>query len=246
MPYPSLIPANWQLPEPLRNRLGTTAGRQRIIIEGNSLLVVGHEPPLADEDGRRGVLFWLDDRDEWRASNGEPGKVAIGNLLDRYNQKLEEFDLAESKASRADDYLYLLEGLAPLVRAARNFSGVMDEARKARPNDRMLIDQRDRAYETARRGELQYDDAKNAMDVAVIRRAEEQAIAAHQMAISSHRLNRLAAAFFPIATLGAIFGTTLTDEWSWAKSSLPFMLFLLTGTLAGIALMAFINRPEKR
>ncbi len=90
----------------------------------------------------------------------------------------------------------------------------------------MLIEQRDRAYEVARRCELLYDDAKNGMDVAVIRRAEEQAAAAHEMTLAAHRLNKLAAAFFPIATLGAIFGTTLTDNWSWSRTAGPFALFL--------------------
>lgn len=239
-----LIPAIWQLPDNIVGRLGSAAGRQRLIAEGDSLLIVAHEPPLADEESRRGVLFWLDGRGEWRASNGEPGAVAISNLLDRYSHKLDEFDAVESKATRADDYLHLLDGLAPLVRASRNFSEVMDEVRRARPDNRKLIDQRDRAYEISRRSDLMYNDAKNALDVSVVRRAEEQATAAHRMATSSHRLNMLAAAFFPIATLGSVLGTTLTDEWSWARSALPFILYLMVGTLAGIALMGFINRNE--
>ncbi len=125
-----LIPATWQLPDVLRNRLGVTAGRQRLISEGDAIIIVGHEAPSADEDSRRGVLFWRDERGDWRASNGEPGRVAIASLLDRYNKRIDEYDQLESKATRADDYLVLLEGLAPLVRASRNFSNVMDEARR--------------------------------------------------------------------------------------------------------------------
>ncbi len=65
-----------------------------------------------------------------------------------------------------------------------------------------MIDHRDRAYELSRQAELLYDDAKNSMDVAVVRRAEEQARASHQMTSSAHRLNIMAALFFPFATLG--------------------------------------------
>ncbi len=240
-----LIPATWQLPDVIRNRLGATAGRQRLIHEGPAYVIVAHEVPLPDQDSRQGVLFWRDDRGDWKASNGEPGKIAIANLLTRYNKRLDEYDQLESNASRADDYLKLLEGLGPLVRSSRNLSNVLDEARKAIPEDRMLIDQRDFAYETARRAELLYEDSKNGMDVAVIRRAEEQAMAAHQMAMASHRLNKLAAAFFPIATLGAIFGTTLTDNWSWSRTAGPFVLFLLIGAASGVALMYFVSPRNK-
>lgn len=240
-----LIPANWQLPDVFRNRLGVSAGRQRTMLENDELLIVAHEAPLPNEDSRRGVLFWLDHRNEWRASNGEPGKVAISNLLTRYSKRIDEYDQAEANATRADDYLHLLEGLAPLVRSARNLSTVLDEARKAKPADRMLIEQRDRAYETARRCELLYDDAKNGMDIAVMRRVEEQAAAAHQMSAASHRLNKLAAAFFPLATLGAIFGTTLTENWSWSNSVVPFGMFLIAGLAGGVLLMSFITRPTE-
>lgn len=122
---------------------------------------------------------------------------------------------------------------------------VLEEARKAKPEDRSLIDHRDRAYELARWAELLYDDAKNSMDVAVVKRAEEQAAASHRMLVSAHRLNVLAALFFPFATLGAIFGTTLTDNWSWSHSGLAFAAFLVAGLLSGLMLAAFISREAK-
>ncbi len=110
------------------------------------------------------------------------------------------------------------------------------------PSDRSLIDHRDRGYELARWAELLYDDAKNAMDVAVVRRAEEQSAASHKMLVSAHRLNVLAALFFPFATLGAIFGTTLTDNWTWSRSATPFTLFIVGGLVCGSILAIFITR----
>ena len=76
----------------------------------------------------------------------------------------------------------------------------------------------------------------------MVRRAEEQAAASDRMAIASHRLNILAALFFPIATLGAIFGTTLTENWSLSNSTLPFAVFCITGLVTGMVLAAVITR----
>lgn len=243
MPASQLIPANWQLPEVLRLRLGSSVGRQRTMYEDGHLLIVAHRVPSADQTDRQGVLFWRNAAGQWAASNGDPGGVAIENLLRQYEKTLEKFDQMEHKAQRADEYLELLEGLAPVSRAIRNFWEVLEEARKALPSARELIDIRDRAYDLSRNSELLYQDSKNAMDVAVVRRAEEQALASYQTAEEARRLNRMAALFFPLATIGTIFGTTLTENWSWSQTTGPFFLFLIFGMACGIALSLFINRP---
>jgi hypothetical protein len=210
MPIQSLIPSNWSsFPEEFRARLGNTVGRQRTMVAEGQLLIVAHMVPEHDESGRRGILFWKDNTGEWKCSNGDPGKVAISLHLDRYSKKIDLFESSEATAQKADEYLRLLEGMAPLVRSCRNLLESMEDARKAMPEDRDLIDHRDRAYDLSRQADLLYEDAKNSMDVAIIRRADEQALATHQMTVASHRLNTLAAVFFPFATLGAVFGTTL-------------------------------------
>lgn len=247
MPISALIPANWSsFPDVFRARLGNSVGRQRVMVSDGHLLIVAHMVPDHDEAGRRGVLFWKDDQAEWRCSNGDPGKVAIGLHLDRFSKKLEHFEGAETIAQSPDDYLHLLEGLAPVVRSCRNLLETMEEARKSAPDDRSLIDHRDKAYDLSRQAELLYEDAKNSMDVAVIRRADEQAQATQQMTIAAHRLNTLAAIFFPFATLGAVFGTTLTDNWSWSQSVVPFVLFIVMGLIAGLVLAQYIVRPAKK
>ena len=200
----SLIPPVWQLPDEFRRRLGSTAGRQRLMQSEENLLLVLHDVPQPDAVTRKGVLFWRDAAGQWRGSNGDSGPAALEKHLQRYAQRLEEFDQLEQSAQRADQYSRLLEGLAPITRAVRNMLDVLEEARKAKPEDRSLIEHRDRGYELARWAELLYDDAKNAMDVAVVKRAEEQATASHRMLVSAHRLNVLAALFFPFGTLGAI------------------------------------------
>lgn len=242
-----LIPSNWSsFPEEFRARLGTNVGRQRVMKSNGDLLVVAHFAPEPDEASRRGILFWRDSLGEWRSSNGDPGKVALGMHLDRYGKRIEQYEQQEATTVRADDYLVLLEGISPLVRSSRNLLEALEEARKLLPEDRSLIDHRDRAYDLSRQAELLYEDAKNSMDVAVIRRADEQSNATYQMTVAAHRLNTLAAIFFPFATLGAIFGTTLTDNWSWSQSPVPFMFFLIAGLVIGLSLAIFIVRPAER
>jgi hypothetical protein len=239
---PLTIPHNWtDFPEELRLRLGTYVGRQRFMsTPENHCLIVAHYVPDADEVGRRGILFWRDPSGEWRASNGDPGKLALGMHLDRYQKRIEACDQLEAAAERADDYLPVLESLAPITRSARNLFQTLDEARKAIPLDRSLIDHRDRAYEISRTADLLYEDSKNSLEVAMVRKADEQAKASHRMAVASHRLNIFAALFFPFATLGAIFGTTLTDNWSWSRSAAPFILYLGSCLVIGVILTFFV------
>ena len=241
-----LIPANWtSFPDEFRNRLGTTVGRQRSMDAEGHLLIVAHLVPEHDEVSRRGVLFWRESGGEWKCSNGDPGRVALSMHMDRYSQRLDAFEHQEVAALNADDYLPLLEGLAPIVRSSRNLLEALEEARKAVPDVRELIDHRDRAYDLARQAELLYEDSKNSMDVAIVRRADEQAQSAHKMMVATHRLNILAALFFPFATLGAIFGTTLTDNWSWSQSPDSFILFVVISLLGGMLLTLFVTQGTK-
>ncbi|MFN7626616.1 MAG: hypothetical protein ACK5PZ_07275, partial [Pirellula sp.] len=111
-----VIPPNWSsFPDEFRQRLGSTVGRQRLMHADGNILIVAHHVPEHDETGRRGVLFWRDSAGEWRCSNGDPGKGSLGMHLNRYAKRLDEYEIAEAKAVKADEYLSLLEGLAPIV-----------------------------------------------------------------------------------------------------------------------------------
>jgi hypothetical protein len=208
----------------------------------DNLLIVAHHVPEPDEAMRRGILFWRDASGEWRSSNGDPGKAALEMHLKRYAKRVDEIEQILSKANIADDFLPLLECLAPLVRSCRNLFETLDEARKAAPEDRGLIDHRDRAYELSRQADLLYEEAKNSLDVAMVRRADQQAITTHKMMLAAHRLNVLAALFFPFAILGSILGTTLTDNWTWSHSAIPFVLYVVAGSVIGLLLTRFISR----
>lgn len=245
MANPPLLPLTWNVPEIFRQRLGTTVGKQRSMEADGHLLLVLHQPPQVGEISRRGRLLWRDPTGNWRGSDTGSGLVAVRKHLDQYAEAIEIFDKAEDVASKADDYLPLLDGLAPLVRATRNLEQVMQEARKLVPDDRNIIDFRDRAYEIARTADLLYTDAKNGMEVAVIRRAEEQARASERTASAASHFNLLVAFFFPIGILSGIFGTNLKSGFEEISAPLPLVTLVLVGLTCGILLAIHINRIAK-
>ena len=142
--------------------------------------------------------------------------------LDRFAKRLDMLELAQQKAHETDEYLPILDSIGPIMRTIKNFMATLEEARELFPKERLLIDVRDRAYDLSRQADLLHMDVKNSMEVALIR-AAEQTDAAQRMAVATHRLNTLAAMFLPIATLGAVFGTTLTENWSWSESPIYFV-----------------------
>jgi F0F1-type ATP synthase assembly protein I len=215
------------------------------MVSEEHLLIVAHQVPEHDEARRRGVLFWRDPTGDWKASNGEPGKAALGMHLDRFSQSIEKLEADELHAEQTHEFLPILDTLVPIMRTVKNLLAALEEARKAVPKDRALIDIRDRSYDLTRQAELLYEDVKNSMDVAMIRKADVQAKAAQQMAAATHRLNVLAAIFLPIATLGAALGTTLTDNWSWSQNPIGFVIFLIIGVALGAIVASFVNLPTK-
>jgi hypothetical protein len=241
----TLLPAAWDVPAEFRNRLGDEAGRQRIMQAGGHLLVVLHAPPKPDTAKREGRIFWRDPSGRWQPSGASPAQPGLKDLLTAYEKLLDELQRAEDAATTARDYFDLLNRLTPLARAARNLHTTLQEARDAAPDDRQLILWRDRAYAISRSAELLYEDGKNALDFAIAQRAEEEAEATRRVEAAAHRLNVLAACFFPIATLAAIFGMELNNglkEWDAQYGPWPMMIILGVGLALGVVLTMFITR----
>jgi hypothetical protein len=245
----TLLPADWEIPTNIRGRLGTTAGRQRILLEDGHLVLVLHAPPTADDTERRGRFFWRDPGGNWRVA---PKGERIANLdqhLEEYEAAIERLEQAEDVARMARDYFELLDSLNPLSRATRNMYETLQQAREKVSDDRRIIVARDRAYDLSRRADLLHEDAKNGLDFAVAWQAEQQAESTYQMAVSTHRLNLLVAFFFPIATLMAVFGANLRhglEGWDQSQSPLPLLAVLGAGLVSGIMLTGFVTRPAKR
>lgn len=238
----SLLPAVWEVPKSFRERLGTSAGRQRTMFDERHLLLVLHAPPKPDDTLRRGRFIWRKPDGSWTSNDLGGGIGALGKHLAEYAEVIQQFDRLEEEAQTAADYFAVLEGLAPVLRAAAHLHQTLQEARRLVPEDRDLIIMRDQAYDLERTADLLYTNAKNALDFAIARRAEEESRSSRQMALSAHRLNILAAFFFPLATLSAIFGVNLLHGLEDSPPPLAFLLLVGSGLAAGAILAAFITR----
>jgi hypothetical protein len=245
----SILPADWEIPASLRGRLGTAAGRQRVLEEEGHLILVLHAPPSADEVGRRGRFFWRDPNGNWRATTKGERVANLNEHLNEYRVAIEALEQAEDTARQARDYFELLDRLAPLARATRNMHEAVQKARETVTDDRQLIVARDLAYELTRRADLVHDDVKNGLDFAVAWQAEQQAESSYQMSVATHRLNLLVAFFFPIATLMAVFGANLRhglESWDQLNGPLPLLGVLAVGLISGVILTSFVTRPARR
>ncbi|MEM9185524.1 MAG: hypothetical protein AAGB00_03405, partial [Planctomycetota bacterium] len=199
-----LLPKAWAVPREFRERLGDDVGRQRVMQAEGHLLLVLHAPPAPGQDLRLGRLYWRDPQGQWKPVAMAHNEHPVGELLDQYEAAIEALDQQEEDAEGARDYFDILTALNPLLRSCHNLYAVLQEARQAVKEDRGLILLRDRAYALNRRAELLQQDAKNTLDFVIARQAEEQADAARGQAKAAHRLNVLAALFFPVATLTAV------------------------------------------
>ncbi len=242
----SLIPATWQIPAHIRNRLGSQVGRQRCMSQDGHLLLVLHAPPNPEETQRHGRFFWRDPNGEWTSKDLGGGVRALGRHIEEYEEVIARLDREEEQTTTAEGYFQVLEKLAPVYRAARHLHLVLQEARKHCPEDPEIINLRDRAYAIERNAELLYGETKNSLDFAMVQRAEEQAQASRHMVVAAHRLNMLVAFFFPIATLTAIFGVNLEHGLEHKHSPYLFLGTIVIGLFLGLILTAIVGRPGSK
>jgi Mg2+ and Co2+ transporter CorA len=94
---------------------------------------------------------------------------------------------------------------------------------------------------------LLYEATKNTLEFSVAKRAEQQARSSYQMEVAAHRLNLLAAFFFPVATLTAIFGVNLKHGLESYPPPWGFMTIIAIGLALGAVLAVFVSRrrPER-
>ena len=239
-----LIPPLWKVPQAFRDRMGDRIGRQRPMVADGHLLLVLHAPPKPNENVRHGRLFWRDSEGQWSSNGLGAGAQALNRHLQEYQEWISNLDQLEEKATTSSEYMAILEQLSPVHRSATNLHNVLQEARKECPELRELINLRDRAYEVERTAELLLAEVRNALDVIVAKRAEEHAASSHQMSIASHRLNVLAAFFFPIATLMAIFGANLRHGLEDAWPPIPMLVVIGIGLFMGGILSVFVTRKS--
>jgi len=241
-----IIPPTWTLPEAIRLRLGqTTYGRQRAIIEEGHVLLVLHKPPGPDDMEREGVIFWRSPAGEWQFNRGGPGPGGLKRHVQSYEEI--EMRLAREYEIAADTTALfgLIEELNPLVRAARSMHAALQAAREAIKNDPFLIEMRDLAYEVDRNLDLLLEDVRNAIHYRGAREAEAQARLSKEALQASHRLNILAAMFFPLTAIASIFSMNFAHGLS-ERSPVLFWLVFAIGVALGLAMKSWVlGKPPK-
>lgn len=204
-----LIPERWEVPERFRQRLGNHAGRQRAMLEGGHLLLILHELPSTETRERGSRLFWRTPAGVWRATGAKgDGLPALKAHIDTFRDAIHALDDKVDHATLAVELYHVLRAAGPIARSARNLHRALQEARDG-VDDKHIISLRDAAGDVERAAEFLVSDARNALEFLETKAAEEQTVLARKAAEAQHRLNLMAALFFPVTALGSIFGTTL-------------------------------------
>ncbi len=241
----SLLPMAWaEIPELFRSRLGSEVGRQREMIADGHLLLVLHRPPEPDEQKREGRFFWRKPNGTWLSSDAKI--KTVGEHLDDCAAKLAVLDSREEKAKGVEDYSVVIESLTPLHRTILHLHQVLQNARQSIPDAKDLIDLRDRAYALERSAGLLYDEAKHALEFWVAMRAEEQSRNSYQMAASAHRLNLMAAFFFPFTLLASLSGVTYNNVLEKKVTLATFLIIMGASALGGLLVTLLLARPPKQ
>jgi hypothetical protein len=247
-----IIPPTWNLPEAIRTRLGqSTVGRQRAIVEDGHLLLVLHKPPGPDDRNREGALFWRNPAGEWQANRGGSGPGALKRHVQSYAEL--EGNLAHDYEAASDTaaLFELLESLTPLDRAARNMHQTLQVAREAMKADPFMIEMRDLASDVERNFDLLVEDVRNAVQYRMAREGEEQARLSKEAVKASHRLNILAAWFFPLTAISSVFGMNFSHGLDEHRPVFFWVVFAL-GVGLGFAMKSWVlgrsaskNAPQK-
>lgn len=237
------IPVGWDLPLGIASRLGSSVGRQRVLVDEGHLLLILHRLPTPDSAVREGVYFWRMPGGEWRASTGSVGLTALRGHIETYARAIADLETKHERAANSSDYFAVLEGIAPLDRATSNLASTLQNARDAVPEAHELISLRDEASDIERAAELLQKGAKNALDFHIARQNEEQSRLAFEAARSGNRLNVITAIFLPLAAISGVFGMNLRSGLENASPALFWTIFALA-TAFGLVLSALLNRSK--
>lgn len=238
----SVIPDAWQVPNRIRQRVGAQAGRQRAIVEEGHLLLIVHELPKEDEVERAAKLFWRAPDGTWRATGAgqSSGLPVLKRHLESYQQALHQLDGRVDAGKTAQDFFNVLNAATPLQRSTRNLHKALQEAREG-VEDRDIITLRDTAGDLERTAELLVGDARNALDFTVAKNAEAQAANGQRAVDAQHRLNLLAALFFPVTAIGSILGMNLRTGLEHASPAV-FWVVLAAAFGCGFAIRGSLDK----
>lgn len=234
------IPKTWDLPVSIRKRLGESVGRQRMMHEEGHVLLLLHQLPKAEDDEvREAVVFWRNPQGEWKSSPVGGGLSGLEAHLATYRTAIHKLDEEVEGAKTARQYFDVMRHMHPLQRATRSMLEVVQAARTALPDDFRVITLRDQAADLERAIELVAADAKAGMDFTLAESSSQQAANAEVANHEARRLNRLAAFFFPLATLVAVFGmnppeAVYTHDGFWVVLGAGIVLGFIVHSIVSI------------
>lgn len=240
----SLIPDTWGAPDKFRQRLGSSAGRQRAMIDAGHLLLVLHELPAPGEQERKARLFWRAPSGDWRATGSKGnGLPALKEHLEVYRKRIAELDDEIDGAHSAAVLYQVLRAATPIARSARHLHRTLQEAREG-VDARELIALRDVAGDLERSVELLTSDAKNALEFVGAKEAEAQTELARRATDAQHRLNLIAALFLPVTAVGAVFGMNLQSGME-SGSAWLFWGVSLAALVTGLLVRSSVTRGAR-
>jgi hypothetical protein len=239
-----VVPAEWNLPAPLRTRLEGKIARQRCLHANGHTVLLLHEPPRHDAEYRERTLFHYSAEQGWANSRNNKGIEELDALVDRYEKLLDELEATLGEATSARTCFETLRALNPITRALKNLIGSLQLAKDALPEDAALADQIEEALTQERVAELLLADARNALDFALAEETERHTQVNLELTKAAHRMNLMVALFLPVTALASIFGMNLTSglESKWA----PYLFWtvLVMGVFLGFGVRAFIDRAK--
>lgn len=238
------IPKTWDLPEAIRKRLGESVGKQRLMHEDGHQLLLLHQVPTAEDDEvRNPMVAWRNLAGEWKSAPVGGGLTGLEEHVETYRTAIRKLDEEVESAKTARQYFEVMRRMYPLQRSTRSLLQVMQATREALPEDGRVINLRDQVVELERGIELVVADAKSGMEFTLAEAASQQALAADVANHEARRLNRLAAFFFPLATLVAVFGMNPPDT-VWRNPG--FWVVLGAGVLLGFFVHALVASSRKK
>ncbi len=243
------LPSTWELPEAITCRFGKrTAGKQRAMYEEGHLLLIIHRLPDRKTGESDAVFFWRQPNGEWQYNGRGPGLKSLATHIEAIDQIEEDLKKDYRDAKDSGDYFQILEKLSQVRMLTRGLHVTLQTAREAVEEDRDVIGLRDLAGELDRSFQLLYEDAKNGLDFAMAQQAEEEARLSKLSLRAGHRLNVLAAIFFPLAAISGIFGMNVTVPLQSGKdgSLVPFAAILVVGVVLGIAIKSWMLAEPKK
>lgn len=236
----TIVPEDWEVPPQIRARFGDSAGRQRAMAANGHLLLVLHQPPGPNDRERDACLLWRSPEGVWQwTSDGTTTNLLKRHILS-FASKVEQLENQLQSACCAADYFELLQAITPLHRTCRNLHTTLQTARDMVVDDKDVIVARDAAGDLERAFELLHNDAKNGLDFTAAQKAELQSQRSYEMAMSAHRLNLLAALFFPVTAISSIFGMNFSSGLESIPGQWLFWGILGGGLLTGILLTQVI------